>query len=231
MANKKTSKNSGKANKKRLLILTGIVVAVLAILWAGWWLIFKHNAYTPNKETVQQEAKGLYDAMALRGTQVYSSFSDTGCDNSRAVGISTDINCSFVGYRYFETDGPVSENLKAADAAIERAGWERTSRPQSQTAVDDILSDKNNQAVTYLSPKNTPQMVASLGYYKSDSSSSDTYLRRLVEAGTIKSPTDGKYLYGVTITATYWSCNSTTIFKVCPLPPSIPKDFLGPASQ
>jgi len=225
MANKKTSKkDTEKASRKKLLIVVIVVVAALAVLGAGWWLIFKHNAYTPDKNEVKQDMESLLNTVQLKGDQAYTDIVDQGCD-SNAVGLATSTGCGFMGYKYVKSHSSLAEDLKSEDAQILKAGWERTLyNNQTDAAVAQVLDGESSQILSYINPQGFSGTRAFLGYYKDQQNNNDPEIVKLIAEGKLAPPKNGEYIYGLRVGASYWSCNrNDSFFKVCPLPPSSPK--------
>jgi len=155
------------------------------------------------------------------GNEVYSELTDSGC-LSNGVGLSVSTFCSFTGRKYFKHDAILSRDLKTADARITSAGWQRTFNSQKAADLDVVLSEKNDQTVTYRSPEGLSVSVVNLGYYKDSTSQSDAVINELIHANKIKAPNGAEYIYGVRINATYWSCSNESLFKFCPAPPTKP---------
>lgn len=227
MANKKTSKKDAeKASKKKILIVATFIVVVLAILWAGWWLIFKHNAYTPDKNEVRQDMESLLSAVQPRGEQVYTDIVDQGC-NSNSVGLVTSTGCGFMGYKYVKSSSSLAEDLKSEDSQILKAGWERTFyNNQTNASVAQVLDGEGRQLLSYLNPKGFSGTRAFLGYYKDQQNNNDSEIVKLIANGKLTPPKEGEYIYGLRVGASYWACSrNDSLFKICPLPPSSPKSY------
>ena len=186
-------------------------------LFLGWWF-FTRNIHSLDKKAVQERAQSLFGNVQLRGTEVYSSFSDTGCD-SNTVGLRTSTSCAFAGYKYFKNNGSLSDDLASVDTQITNEGWRRTFSPQNQSELDYMLSDKSSTAITYKGFSGSGVGV-SLGYYVNDQIKSDPKIRDLISEGLILAPGDGEYIYGVHIGAGYWNCTNESFFDFCPAPPS-----------
>ena len=214
----KKQKSKPATQRPKYLMIFAIILAASAILWAGWWLVFKYNAYTPDKSAVEKNARHLMDSISLKGKEVYSAFNDAGCE-SNSVGLSTYTNCSFQGYKYVKSSDLLSANFKDADSQIIAAGWNRTFTPQNEHDLDSVLSEQNNQTISYLNPYGLRGMNASLGYYQDSIHGSDSEIKKLITSGKINPPASGEYIYGVHIGASYWGCNHDSFFKICPLPP------------
>lgn len=211
--------------RRRYITISAIVVAVLIILWAGWWLIFKHNAYSPNKDSVRKDAQSLLSSVSFKGTQVYSALVDQGC-NSNHIEYAIFTSCDYKGYKYFLSKDELAQNLKDADTQITKAGWTRTYSPQGASSLDVMLKDSNHQSISYANPFGMKYIGATLSYYQDGQNSSNQDIVSLIKNGKILVPKDNDYIYGVAVRATYWSCdNYNSWFKICPLPPSSPKSY------
>ena len=227
MTNKKTSKKDAeKASRKKLLIVATVIIAVLVILWTGWWLVFKHNAYTPDKNEVRQDMESLLNAVQLRGEPAYTDIVDQGCD-SNSVGLATSAGCGFMGYKYVKSHNSLAEDLQSEDGQILKAGWERTFyNNQTNANVTQVLSGESHQLVSYLNPKGFSGTRAFLGYYKDQQNNNDSEIVKLIADGKLTLPKNGEYIYGLRVGASYWACNrNDSFFKICPLPPSSPKPY------
>ncbi|MEV6871456.1 hypothetical protein [Amycolatopsis sp. NPDC051128] len=195
-----------------------MVVTVVAILYAGWWLIFKYNAYSPDKGVVEKDARQLLNVVHPKGVEVYSSFLDAGCE-SNTVGLRTDTSCSFQGYKYFKSSDPLAANLKNVDAQIIGAGWKRTFNTKNRNDLDFVLSGQDDQSISYLNPYGLRGMGASLDYYKDAAHDVGGKIQTLITSGKVGPLLPGEYIYGVHVGASYWGCTNDSFFKICPLPP------------
>ena len=215
-ASKKTRKSE---LSKRTIWIVGVALGLALCSFALWWVVFKHNAYSPDKSAVRAEAQKVLSSVSLKGAEVYSSFEDEGC-NLNTVGLRTSTDCSFKGYKYYKAAGSLSQDLKAADGEIIASGWRRTFTPQNPTELDQLFSDTFTQAISYRNSNWERGMSVSLGYYKNAATKSDDKLQRLIQDGKIQAPAEGEYIYGIWVGASYWGCTNDSLFKICPLPPS-----------
>jgi hypothetical protein len=218
MPNKKSAKNHPKAtNIQKPIIISAVVIGVLIVLWAGWWLIFKHNAYSPDKAKVKTQLQSTFDKVSFRGRVAYSNLTDEGCDDRNSVGLATYIHCSFLAQKYFVDSGNLPDDLRKADKALIADGWQRSSIARAED-YDTVFSGASREQLGY---SKTGQQIT-LVFYKDGSWTSMDDVRDLSDAGKIPLP-NNEFIYGVRGGATYWSCRSDSLFKICPLPPSSPK--------
>lgn len=217
MANKKNSKkDTEKVSRRKLLIITTIVAAILVILWAGWWLVFKHNVYSPDKTQVRSHVQSALDAATFSGKLAYNNLVDTGCDSGNSVGLATYVHCDFLAQKYFFGSGDVAASLRTANNTLAAAGW------QLKTSLEDynaVLAGTKQIQIEY----DKDDQVLTLVFYENSSHNSLYNIRGLLDDGRISPLSSGEFIYGIRAYSSYWSCRSDSIFEVCPPSPSSPK--------
>lgn len=103
--------------------------------------------------------------------------------------------------------GDRTRDLKNIETSLIDNGWEPV---------------QNNKAVRYR--KGDLPITVYVGYYKSDTDRTDHDILELVKEGIIEAPSTQEYIYGVKVSATYYSCTNESFLdlKACPPPPSEP---------
>lgn len=215
MAQRKTVKQQKRnevAQRRNYIVVSIIVVAVLLILWAGWWLVFKRNVYSPDKSQVKNGVQSVLNDASFSGRVVYNKLIDAGCDNGNSVGLATYVHCDFLAQKYFMNSGDLRISLQEADTVLAKAGWQRKTSPQD---YEDVLSGRRQTQIEYSKNGQTLALV----FYK-NTAWSDVDIKKLLNDGQISSFKDDEFVYGVRAMAGYWSCRADSLFEICPLPPA-----------
>lgn len=182
-------------------------LAALLIFGALWWLLSNKTLYAPDKNDIKKSAQTILDLVQAQTSPVYENFSDAGCVGSTGGLLGYSYDCSFNAKKYFKAKGSGVEILQALQDKLAKEGL----TPDAEIK----LTAEGPETLRYQSAK----LFVFLQTFKPDG-------RAMTARDYLYLPNDiqlseDEYLYGVEITATYWSCSGQSWFEApCPAPPS-----------
>jgi len=118
-------------------------------------------------------------------------------------------------------DGSLAASLQTVNDQVLHAGWQRAlMNNQTNDDVNEVLAGESRQSASYVNPKGFSGTRAYLAFYKNSASENDGgSIQQLISSGKLKAPSVDKYIIGIYVSASYWSCNNDSLLKICPLPP------------
>lgn len=200
-----------------------IIIVTAVILFLAWLLLFNGgHRYSTNIGEVRNRIQTTLEAIQLPGNQLVSGMIDQGCDSGTSVGLSTRIECSMEGYKYFEITGNKKTALRLADAKIESLGFTKYTNNEYTTQVlDSIREGDIDYSKQYTNVRVGWSILPSASVNGPDSTAiSDALSSRRI--GTFN---DGATIVGVVVREAYWTCSTgglDLLGLICIFPPHSP---------
>jgi len=227
MASKTKSTKSKKDKTKSLNIpnntpkpsyLKVIIVAVLAILLV--WLAFfrADQRYGVSIDDVKNRIQSTLETVQLPGEQLASNTTDRGCSSGSSVGLSTRIECSMEGYKYFDVSEDKKTALSQASAKFESLGFKKD---VNNSYFDQVINGTVEGDVNYSKEYTTVQIGWS-SWPTDVNGPVSTTIADALSSHRIGVPAAGATIAGVTVKEVYWTCSSSglDIFGIsCIFPP------------
>ncbi|MER0445971.1 hypothetical protein ABR738_15620 [Streptomyces sp. Edi4] len=212
MASKTQSTKAKKGNTKPLetfnstpLYLRVIAVAVLVAL-ITWLAFFRADQrYSANTDEVKSRIQTALEATQLPGKQLASTTVDQGCDSGSSVGLSTRIECSMEGYKYFEITGDKKATLSLANTKLESLGFKKFT---DNDYTHQVLDGTRGGDVDY-SKQHTTARIGWSTWPTSVNGPESSAITDALISHRIGAPADGATVVGVTVKETYWTCSSS----------------------
>jgi len=182
-----------------------IIVAVLAMLLI--WLTFfrADQRYSVSTDEAKNRIQLTLEASQLPGKKLASSTTDQGCDSGSSVGLSTRIDCSMEGYKYFDVGEDKKTALSQADAKLESLGFKKFT---DNTYTHQVLDGVKEGDVDYSKQRTTARIGWSTWPTGINGPGSTTMTDALT-SHRIDTPADGTTVVGVEVNETYWTCSSS----------------------
>lgn len=177
-----------------------------------------------DKPKLQNDVSVLLDKASFEGgAPVYKELTDRGCDDKNAVGLQVYIHCEIVAFKLSKAPSPGKIDLHQVDESLLADGWKHARDP---SGMDDLKhvdpSSSEYQDVQYLRG-DLGLGIDVVMLKEGDYLRNDTPIRDLITQGSLAQPAPGESIYGVRITATYWTCEGSAFLNPCTAPPSKPE--------
>lgn len=208
-----------------IAVLLLVLMAIAVILWPKIMPTLPNETYySADKNVVKNKIETLLATVKPKGQIVYSSIEDRGCDDSGSVGLATAVKCDYVAYKYAIHHGSISADMHEIDAMITRNNWGRRRYSNQLPEEFERALDGKIKTSLHYQPLDNKHIAANLGYYLNNKEMDDYTIQELIQNKKIPAPKPGEYVYGVSVTGTYWTCRDLTSHnQLCPAPPSKPR--------
>lgn len=186
------------------LIITFIIIGLVLLVL---WLFSNKTIYTPDKVSIENYTKQTIDHIETLSNPVYKKIVDTGCHEGDIGWLGTHYSCSFKAKIFFKDKGDAEANLTRLNGILTA----RNFKPKNQ-----VFPGKQTESYEYAPAKG---IVVYMRIFRPDN-------RPLTAAQELQLDTEldvapDEYVYGVNISAVYWSCSDNSWLQAnCPTPPT-----------